>query len=89
MTGLSARRFGLKGRGVIEVGAYADLVLFDPVTVRDVADFDDPVQRSTGIEAVWVNGQLAYRDGEPGARAGRFLPREGDLRHGFVTPGAA
>ncbi|MHB1793586.1 MAG: N-acyl-D-amino-acid deacylase family protein [Acidobacteriaceae bacterium] len=76
MTSLPAQRFGLAGRGWIREGHYADLVLFDPATVRDVATFDDPVRTSIGIEAVWVNGTLSYREQTPtGERAGRFLPR--------------
>jgi N-acyl-D-amino-acid deacylase len=84
MTGLSAARFGLKGRGEIREGHWADLVLFDPATVRDVADFNDPQRAAQGIEGVWVNGVLSYRDGQAnGRREGRFLAREGDLRTGF------
>jgi N-acyl-D-aspartate/D-glutamate deacylase len=77
MTSLSAQRFGLTERGWIREGYYADLVLFDPGTVRDVATFDDPTRRSTGIEAVWVNGTLSYQGQTPtGQRAGRFLQRQ-------------
>jgi N-acyl-D-amino-acid deacylase len=76
MTSLPAQRFGLADRGWIREGHYADLVLFDPATVRDVATFEDPVRSSIGIEAVWVNGTLSYREQTPtGERAGRFLPR--------------
>ncbi|UXY16853.1 D-aminoacylase [Chitiniphilus purpureus] len=86
MTGLSARRFGLAQRGLIRVGFHADLVLFDPATVRDTARFDAPVQAAQGIVGVWVNGVATYRDGAAtGARAGRFLPRAGDLRAGFAA----
>ncbi|WP_116139292.1 N-acyl-D-amino-acid deacylase family protein [Trinickia diaoshuihuensis] len=76
MTGLSARRFGLDRRGEIHVGYHADLVLFDPATVRDAATFDNPRQVADGIEAVWVNGVLSYRDRTPvGERGGCFVPR--------------
>lgn len=76
MTGLSARRFGLERRGEIHVGFHADLVLFDPARVRDVATFENPRQVADGIDAVWVNGVLSYRDRAPsGERAGRFVPR--------------
>jgi N-acyl-D-aspartate/D-glutamate deacylase len=78
MTGLPAQRFGLKGRGRIEAGAYADLVLFDPETIRDTATFSHPIACAEGIAAVWVNGKLAYNDGAAtGERAGKFLPRQG------------
>lgn len=84
MTGLSAARFGLAGRGLIEPGAQADLVLFDPARIRDVADFSEPQRPAEGIEAVWVNGHLAYAPGQAiGERHGRFLPRAGDLRSTF------
>jgi N-acyl-D-aspartate/D-glutamate deacylase len=76
MTGLPARRFGLSGRGFIREGFAADLVLFDPATVRDVATFTDPQRPAEGIAAVWVNGVLSSRDQRAtGARGGRFLPR--------------
>ncbi|WP_459617354.1 N-acyl-D-amino-acid deacylase family protein [Bordetella sp. 2513F-2] len=89
MTGLSARRFGLAGRGEIRAGCHADLVLFDPATVSDRATFQDPVQVSGGIDAVWVNGVLSYTDAAPtGQRAGRWLPRTGDLRAGFASAAA-
>ncbi|MFZ0517943.1 MAG: D-aminoacylase [Acidobacteriaceae bacterium] len=77
MTALSAQRFGLEQRGWIREGYYADLVLFDPETVHDVATFDDPIRQSIGIEAVWVNGTLSYRGQMPtGQRTGRFLARQ-------------
>ena len=64
---------------------WADLVLFDPVTVRDVADFNDPQRAAQGIDGVWVNGVLSYQEGQSSGRhAGRFLAREDDLRKGFV-----
>ncbi|MBN3855289.1 D-aminoacylase [Paraburkholderia sp. Ac-20340] len=76
MTGLSARRFGLEQRGEVHVGWHADLVLFDPAKVRDAATFDKPQQVAEGIDAVWVNGVLSYRDGQPtGERAGHFVAR--------------
>ena len=77
MTGRTATVFGLVDRGVIRAGAYADLVLFDPATVRDAADFDHPVQPSEGILETWVNGQSAYVHGAGAtlARAGRVVTR--------------
>ena len=79
MTSLSAARFGLAERGQVRQGYWADLVLFDPATVRDVATFTDPMRAAEGIEAVWVRGVLSYRGGDEkattGMRAGRFLPR--------------
>jgi len=78
MTGLSASRFGLSERGLVKEGYWADLVLFDPATVRDAATFTDPMQPAHGIEAVWVNGVLSYLGADKkatGRRAGRFLAR--------------
>jgi N-acyl-D-amino-acid deacylase len=77
MTSLTARQFGLKDRGVLREGAYADLVLFDPDTVRDRATFDDPKQPAAGIEAVWVNGRAVWEGGtHTGTRPGRALRRQ-------------
>ena len=74
MTSLPARRFGLADRGVLRVGAFADLVVFDPDSVVDTATYDDPKQEPTGIEAVVVNGAVAYRSGtHTGVGAGRML----------------
>ncbi len=77
ITSLPARRFGLTDRGWVREGYAADLVLFDPQTVRDTATFADPVKPALGIDAVWVNGALSYRtQASTGQRAGRFLPRQ-------------
>ena len=76
MTGMPAQRFGLAGRGRISEGAHADLVLFDPESIRDTATFSDPICRAEGIAAVWVNGVLSYQDRDAtGQRNGRFLSR--------------
>jgi len=77
MTGLSARRFRLGARGTLQAGHTADVVVFDPARVKDVATFEDPQQFSEGIERVWVNGTLSYtaRLRATGARAGRFVRR--------------
>src|ERR1700733_4413676 len=76
MTGMPAQQFGLTGRGRIEEGCHADLVLFDPETIRDTASFSNPISAAEGIAAVWVNGVLSYQDGAAAQeRAGRFLPR--------------
>lgn len=77
MTGLSADTIGLHYRGLIRKGYAADLVLFDPATVRDAATWDDPTRPSIGIHRVWVNGVLSLMDGQATERrAGRFLPRQ-------------
>lgn len=74
MTSLPADRFGLAGRGRIEPGALADLVLFDPGRVADVATYGRPHAFADGIEVVVVNGRVAW-DGSLGERAGRALCR--------------
>jgi N-acyl-D-amino-acid deacylase len=78
MTSLSASRFGLTDRGLVRVGHWADLVLFDPDTIIDTATFEHPIRAAAGIDAVWVGGVLSYRSGQPtGQRNGSFLPRTG------------
>ncbi|MBI3636185.1 MAG: D-aminoacylase [Candidatus Rokubacteria bacterium] len=74
MTGLPARRLGLHDRGVIRVGAKADLVVFDPKKVADRATYEDPHRYAAGIEHVVVNGRLVIRDGEhTGSLPGKVL----------------
>lgn len=76
MTAMPAQRFGLAQRGMVRVGYWADLVLFDPDTIMDTATFADPVLPAVGIACVWVNGILSRTyEGATGERAGRFLPR--------------
>jgi N-acyl-D-amino-acid deacylase len=73
MTGLPARVFGLKGRGSLAPGNYADLVLFDPGAVIDRATYDSPRLMAAGISRVYVNGALTFREGAGIARrAGRL-----------------
>ena len=76
MTGLSAGHMGFADRGIIQPGAAADLVLFDPDTVIDHATPQDPGALSSGISRVWVNGQIVFEQGkESGLRPGRFIAR--------------
>lgn len=76
MTGLPARVFGLRGRGRLAPGAFADVVLFDARTVIDRATYDHPCQPADGIAAVLVNGRPVWREGAwTGAAPGRFLAR--------------
>ena len=79
MTGQPAARLGLRDRGVLREGAYADLVVFDPATVADRATFEAPHAYPAGIPWVVVNGAVAVAAGEyAGVRAGRVLRRGPD-----------
>ncbi len=74
MTSLPADLFGIRDRGRIEAGRYADLVLFDPVRIVDTATYTQPYAYPLGIGAVWVNGRLVAREGRvTGALPGRAL----------------
>lgn len=76
MTTLPAQRLGWKDRGVLREGAFADLVLFNPQTVIDRATFAEPTLLPTGIEKVFVNGELVWNEGKAtGARPGRVLSK--------------
>lgn len=76
MTKLAAEHVGIEGRGEIRPGAYADLVLFDPDAVVDLATPEAPHRPSEGIARVWVNGVEVFREGSgTGARPGRTLRR--------------
>jgi N-acyl-D-aspartate/D-glutamate deacylase len=76
MTSLPAQRAGLADRGLIRPGAVADLVIFDPERVLDVATFVKPHQYPVGIERVIVGGRTVF-DGKSmtGERPGRVLRR--------------
>ncbi|SHI42137.1 N-acyl-D-amino-acid deacylase [Roseomonas rosea] len=80
MTGRTAAVFGIPDRGVLREGAFADLVMFDPDTVRDRATFSEPRQLADGIVETWVNGQSVYTHagGASDTPAGRLLRREAD-----------
>lgn len=74
MTSLAADHFQLKDRGRLTPGAFADVVVFDPATVRDCATFAVPRQYAAGIASVIVNGRLTLHNGEfTAVRGGRFL----------------
>ena len=76
MTGLTARNFGLHGRSTLKVGHHADVVVFDAASIRDAATYEKPVQAAEGIDAVIVNGVVAWRNGKHcGARSGQVLTR--------------
>jgi N-acyl-D-aspartate/D-glutamate deacylase len=78
MTSAVADRLGLRDRGLLRAGCYADVVVFDPATVIDRATFAEPHQLSVGVRDVWVNGARVLRDGEhTGATPGRVVSGAG------------
>jgi N-acyl-D-aspartate/D-glutamate deacylase len=79
MTSAAAARLGLRDRGLIRDGAAADLVVFDPATIRSDATVDDPRRFPAGVEHVIVNGSVVVDpDGHTGATPGRALRRGRD-----------
>ena len=64
MTSLPASVFRMKDRGLIRTGAIADLIVFDPQTIRDRADYQNPHQLSEGMRYVFVNGEMAIDEGK-------------------------
>jgi N-acyl-D-amino-acid deacylase len=81
LTGLPAQRFGLRDRGILREGAFADLALFDAETVSDRATYDEPNETCIGIHTVIVNGKPIVEAGKPiGAdcqsQPGRYLRYE-------------
>ena len=76
MSAFPAQRLGLADRGILRPGLKADVVVFNPATVKDAATFEKPHQYAEGVSAVIVNGQLTLSEGRmTGARLGRALRR--------------
>jgi len=76
-TAAAAAMFSLEGRGQLKVGAFADVIAFDPKTFAPRADYANPFLLATGMRMVLVNGQVAIENGAPtGVAAGRPLPRQ-------------
>lgn len=74
MTWDPCRKLGIKDRGLIQPGFYADLVLFDPENIRDMATYEEPIRYPEGIKHVLVNGQVTVEEGEhTGVRAGKVI----------------
>lgn len=74
LTSLPASNLGVKKRGTLVVGNYADVNVFDPALIQDHATFEKPHQYSTGMSHVFVNGVQVLKDGEhTGARPGRVV----------------
>jgi N-acyl-D-aspartate/D-glutamate deacylase len=77
MTSLPARKHRLADRGVLRAGCFADIVIFDPETIADIATYAEPRQYPVGIDYVIVNGAVAAERGrQTDARAGRMLRRD-------------
>ena len=74
MTGNPATNFKFHDRGILKEGSYADVVIFNPKTIRDCATFEKPIQKAFGIHTVIVNGAIAWVNGEgTGSRTGCLL----------------
>ena len=74
VTSLPADVLSLADRGRLRRGGFADIVIFDPGSFQDHSTYDKPMQYATGVSDVFINGQLALRNGEPtGAHTGRIL----------------
>lgn len=77
MTGLTARNFNLPQRGALQPGYHADIVVFDPATIRDAANYEFPKRPADGIDAVIVNGSITWQHGShTGARNGQVISRQ-------------
>jgi N-acyl-D-amino-acid deacylase len=74
MTSFPASNLGVRGRGVLRDGYYADVVIFDPAQIQDHATFQKPQQLATGVRDVFVNGTQVLKNGRhTGAKPGRFV----------------
>jgi N-acyl-D-amino-acid deacylase len=74
MAAMPAQNIGARDRGMLKVGYYADVVVFDPDTVTDHATFEKPHQYATGVDHVVINGVQVLKDGEhTGATPGRAV----------------
>ena len=80
MSGRPAQKFGLSNRGILTEGNFADVLVFDPEVIQDLATVEDPYQYSQGIEYVFVNGRLTLKNGViTDQRAGEVLRRKTSL----------
>jgi len=78
LTSLPASNLALKHRGKLAAGYFADVVVFDPATIQDHATFEKPLQYSTGVTHVVINGGVALSNGEPTGKAtGRVVRGQG------------
>ena len=76
MTGVAARALGLRDRGVLHPGAWADVVIFDPARIADRSTYEEPHRYATGVSTVLVNGEVTIDGGDhTGALSGRVIRR--------------
>ncbi|OYW11515.1 MAG: hypothetical protein B7Z55_19215, partial [Planctomycetales bacterium 12-60-4] len=76
LAGFAAKKFGARDRGVVAEGKFADLVVFDPVTVMDHGTYAEPHQPPSGYDVVIINGQVAWSpDGAAAWSAGEYPGR--------------
>ncbi len=76
MTSLPAQILGLKDRGLLKEGSWADVTIFDPATIRDRATYTNPHQYADGIHYVFVNGEMVVDGGKiTGKLSGKVLRR--------------
>lgn len=81
LSGLPATNLGLEGRGFLEKGFFADIVIFDPNTIADRATFEKPHQYAVGMSDVFVNGAQVLKNGEhTGAKPGRAVWGPGKVK---------
>ena len=82
MTSLPAQRERLIDRGLLKEGYFADITIFDPLTIKDTATYTQPAQLAQGVKYVFVNGKLEFEDGKlTGQIAGRALRGRGWKQH--------
>jgi N-acyl-D-amino-acid deacylase len=85
MTSLNAEKIGLRDRGMLRLGTFADITIFDPKKIIDRSTYEDPFQYSEGIRYVVVNGKIVLDDGkETEARPGRALRHETSTHNVFI-----
>lgn len=81
MTSLAASRVGIMDRGILRPGMMADITIFDPATIQDIATYQDPLRYSVGVKYVFVNGRPVVLDGKiTDERPGRALRGPGYKR---------
>jgi N-acyl-D-amino-acid deacylase len=82
LTQMPAGHLGIRERGALREGYFADVVVFDPDTIQDHATFAEPHQLATGVVHVFVNGESVLRDGEhTGATPGQVVRGPGWTGH--------